>query len=558
MPRDIGTGLYHYPDGTPGNPGQTIFSTRYNTFINDLTNTLNQPLPINMGGTGAASAATARTNIKAEVSGALVTNYDTQVWENGSFYSDAGATGAPVSDKPFWGLAYGIDANNIFLEARNGATVYTRAKVGGVWTNWSSNLTLISGDLIIDKTSPAIWLVKHGTTDAARIISQVVIGTNPGANRWQLDMGNPSAETGADVGSDFALYRYLDNGTVPSTASLWIQRSTGAVTLEETPLVLKSKNPSGPEIDFGDNTKFLRLTAGVFHIGSNANVVIDAGELTVKTSATTGVIRFTNDAQKYLNYDGLNFILNGGALLNYGVGIFSVATASTGTFYFGNSGTKYLSYDGSNFNLLGGPLYLSSTFGLKNRMYIDGINNTNSPTVTFRDENNVEHGYLFYDRAADEMTWQSWPSGTKIRVASWGMASSHDNCYRPAGGPWIAGSDARIKTVLGDYQHGLAEVLALHPVVYSYKGNDHFGKALPEDALSNHSAVIGKPFVGLVAQECEGAMPEMVSKVSGFIDGAAVDDLRTLDSGPLVYALVNAVKTLTARIEALEAAAATP
>src|SRR6185369_4882915 len=138
MPRDIGTGLYHYPDGTPGNPGQTIFSTRYNTFINDLTNTLNQPLPINMGGTGAASAATARTNIKAEVSGALVTNYDTQVWENGSFYSDAGATGAPVSDKPFWGLAYGIDANNIFLEARNGATVYTRAKVGRVWTNWSS------------------------------------------------------------------------------------------------------------------------------------------------------------------------------------------------------------------------------------------------------------------------------------------------------------------------------------------------------------------------------------------------------------------------------------
>jgi hypothetical protein len=44
----------------------------------------------------------------------------------------------------------------------------------------------------------------------------------------------------------------------------------------------------------------------------------------------------------------------------------------------------------------------------------------------------------------------------------------------------------------------------------------------------------------------------MVEKIVGYIDGATVDDLRSLDTTPLIFALVNAVKTLAARVEALE------
>lgn len=50
-----GTGIYTYPPGTPGVAGQTIFSARYNTFLDDLATTLNTVLPINMGGTGSAT-----------------------------------------------------------------------------------------------------------------------------------------------------------------------------------------------------------------------------------------------------------------------------------------------------------------------------------------------------------------------------------------------------------------------------------------------------------------------------------------------------------------------
>jgi hypothetical protein len=48
-------------------------------------------------------------------------------------------------------------------------------------------------------------------------------------------------------------------------------------------------------------------------------------------------------------------------------------------------------------------------------------------------------------------------------------------------------------------------------------------------------------------------MPEMISNHTGYIDGVQTEVLD-LDTTPLVYALINAVKTLAARIEVLEAA----
>jgi hypothetical protein len=129
---------------------------------------------------------------------------------------------------------------------------------------------------------------------------------------------------------------------------------------------------------------------------------------------------------------------------------------------------------------------------------------------------------------------------------------ANGNGFKPGGGPWSATSDARIKTVTGDYGLGLDEVLALRPVSYVYKGND----TATEDGPSPHAqaAADGRTFVGLIAQEVEPIFPDMVMKGEGWIDGAPVDDLRSLDTGELIFALVNAVKTLTARVSELEAA----
>ncbi len=123
--------------------------------------------------------------------------------------------------------------------------------------------------------------------------------------------------------------------------------------------------------------------------------------------------------------------------------------------------------------------------------------------------------------------------------------------YKPGGGAWADGSDARIKDVLGEYETGLEAILALRPIRYRFRGNWN-REGAPQAA---HREVTEKEFIGLVAQEAEMHMPEMVTRITAKLDDREVDDLRVLDMTALPLALVNAIQQLTDRIVALEARA---
>ncbi len=149
---------------------------------------------------------------------------------------------------------------------------------------------------------------------------------------------------------------------------------------------------------------------------------------------------------------------------------------------------------------------------------------------------------------------------------------SFDLAYKPGGGVWGDSSDSRIKTVIANYVGGLDQILQLQPVRYKFKGNDtpdppgphptgpdEDPKPTPRAAPFPNSPHYGvameqTQFIGLIAQEVEGVMPEMVTSHAGYIDGAPIADIRDLNTGPLIFALINAVKTLSARVAALEAA----
>jgi len=147
---------------------------------------------------------------------------------------------------------------------------------------------------------------------------------------------------------------------------------------------------------------------------------------------------------------------------------------------------------------------------------------------------------------------------------------SHDTIYKPSGGSFTAGSDLRIKTVTGEYKSGLAQLLELRPVTYRYKGNDtKFDPTEDEEEMRSYGAPFktsmhhtaateGTEYIGLVAQQAELSFPECVSRTTGYIDGEKVDDLRTLDNTPLLYALINAVQELDSRLKALEPEAPKP
>jgi hypothetical protein len=139
--------------------------------------------------------------------------------------------------------------------------------------------------------------------------------------------------------------------------------------------------------------------------------------------------------------------------------------------------------------------------------------------------------------------------------------------YMPGGGPWLAASDARIKTVSDAYKRGLAQIEQLEPVNFTYKGNDTSVPLGDVNSLAPHEmsvpspdsphyrvAIEGTNFIGLVAQEVELVMPELVTLRNAFIDGQPVSDLRDINTGPLIFAMINAIKELSARLAALEAA----
>lgn len=107
---------------------------------------------------------------------------------------------------------------------------------------------------------------------------------------------------------------------------------------------------------------------------------------------------------------------------------------------------------------------------------------------------------------------------------------------KPGGGSWGTFSDRRLKDIIGPYARGLSEVLNVNPVWYCYNGE---------------GGILDKDFhVGVVAQEFAESFPSAV-KANGpqLKDGSAA---LIVNQDEMIWALVNAVKTLNSKIKELE------
>ncbi|MDQ2088738.1 tail fiber domain-containing protein [Marimonas arenosa] len=108
------------------------------------------------------------------------------------------------------------------------------------------------------------------------------------------------------------------------------------------------------------------------------------------------------------------------------------------------------------------------------------------------------------------------------------------------GTSWDSLSDARLKEDVRDYTTGLEAVRQVRPVRFRWNGQAGTAR--------------GEPGIGVIAQEMETVIPETVSRMPANGEGAAheVPDMRIYNADALIYALVNAVKELAERVEALE------
>ena len=303
---------------------------------------------------------------------------------------------------------------------------------------------------------------------------------------------------------------------------------------------------------------------------------VNAGDATNKAYVDAGDVALQANIDN-ANANANNRVLRSGDTMT-GQLVVPNINLSGRTLFFAD-GSHYLSHDGGGtFTFTGGGLNITGGLNtLGNTISSGPINcgaiNANG-TSQFVDRALVVGGaqpvFAVHNTGRSE-AWGFWvdagqtgmligstdgagtPAGAWLRVSAGvpGIGlTSFQGAFKPGGGVWADTSDARIKNVLGDYTSGLDAVTALNPVRFTFKGNDtvHAGDT------SSHATAAAEAteFVGLIAQDAKAALPEMVTTIDAYIDGAAVTDLHQLDTTPLIYALINAIKELKARVETLE------
>jgi hypothetical protein len=119
---------------------------------------------------------------------------------------------------------------------------------------------------------------------------------------------------------------------------------------------------------------------------------------------------------------------------------------------------------------------------------------------------------------------------------------STDDAAKTTTTTWATTSDGRIKDEIGAYTDGLDLLLQVRPVRYIHNGKGGI-PASPD------------VHIGIIAQELQQIAPYMVGSHRAKLDEDDTEetDLLTFTGGgDMIFTLVNAVKTLHVRLDALE------
>jgi hypothetical protein len=231
MPRS-GGGIYS--KGSPSAvSGTTIQSAAYNTTIDDLVTDANAARPVSAGGTGAANAADARTNlgisatntpftpagnIAATTTQAALAELDTEK------AALAGATftgGISGTTGTFSGVVSGADAsadghllNRITADGRYARnTVYYRNRI----VNGSMQISQERGTALVDVTTGSTlvysidqWVAALSTTPGGTLRIQQVASASPAGSPFRLRHTAQVADASIAAGDTYAIVHYIE------------------------------------------------------------------------------------------------------------------------------------------------------------------------------------------------------------------------------------------------------------------------------------------------------------------------------------------------------------
>lgn len=312
-----------------------------------------------------------------------------------------------------------------------------------------------------------------------------------------------------------------------STTALFTTNLTAYGTLSTANLTTTNLSASGNLAVSGQISSDTVVTNGVLSYGRvDAVGVIGAGTLVTSGNLTASGGVYTNYVHSNGNIDA-GGTFNGGALNISGIGAFgnyitcnSVFAASTLN-SAGNVNTVTYQIQGSAFAFSGSNEAGSFTAICDSTGYpaldLYGANGTYYRT---------DNAHFFTNRSAS------------FNICR--FQSSDGNCINGSG-LWNSVSDSSTKENVSPYTTGLAALLQLNPVSFNYITG------------STRYAIEGQKYYGLIAQDVEPIVPEMVSSTTE--NGTSV---ATVASGHLVFLLLNAIKEIAQRLTALEEAAPAP
>ncbi|MEW5963415.1 MAG: tail fiber domain-containing protein, partial [Pseudomonadota bacterium] len=332
----------------------------------------------------------------------------------------------------------------------------------------------------------------------------------------------------------------------------------------------------GQKLDVAGNIRGGSAGNGSIVIGNDGNAYIEMREM---DNAGTPYIDFSNDATT--DHDARIILTGDDTLSVAGAAIFSVDDSSTTATTVkvnnaaanSNASLQLVNSErnwsiGNNGTTFAGDLIIFDNTASATRMLINGSGNvgigTTNPAakldvrgaihagesdIYFTKTDHIHtgignaNGYAAIENASNYnalMILGRTTGGANGRfVRLWDTLSVEGtllvagNAYKPGGGSWTATSDARLKEIDGSYEHGLGSIVRLNTVRFHYKKDNP--RREPSD----------KQFVGLVAQDVQNVFPEAVSMRSdGYLD---------LDTTPINFALINAVKELKAANDRLRA-----
>ena len=193
MSRD-GSGLYSFPSGGTAVTGETISSTAYNERWEDVKDDLNGARPISAGGTGATSAAAARTALSVQALDPTLTAWAALSFASGKVGYGTGTDTFALTDS----TSYGRSLWNVADEAALKTLI-----------NLEAGIDYQAYDVDTAKTDVATdWTA--GQAIRARISSETGTPTSASANKVQQLTGGLTLNTSTFTAPDWII---LDPGT---------------------------------------------------------------------------------------------------------------------------------------------------------------------------------------------------------------------------------------------------------------------------------------------------------------------------------------------------------